>query len=318
MFEVGCAGIVVADTFCGPMESIPPAGQLLAIDEMLSTVGGCAANVASALGRQNVKTGVVGCVGDDHGANIILGELESRGVDFAQVKTTSDYPTSQTVVLVVEGEDRRFIHVFGANRAFSVDQIDRDWVATLKALYIGGLFLMPNFHCEPLADLFSFCRKNGVVTILDVVVPKDTRDFPGLELCLAETDYFMPNDDESAVITGKTDPVEQARCFQELGVGTTIITLGEKGAIALQGSNLWRSGVYGISVVDQSGCGDAFVGGFIAAMLSGADVPQMLTHASAVGASCARAVGCYDGIFTATEAEAFISENQIDLEHQII
>jgi len=318
MFEVGCAGIVVADTFCGPLASIPAAGQLLAVDEMLSTVGGCAANVASALGRQNVKAGVVGCVGDDHGAKIIFGELESRGVDFTQLKMTGDYPTSQTVVLVVEGEDRRFIHVFGANRAFSVDQIDRDWVATLKALYIGGLFLMPSFNCEPLADLFSFCRKRGVVTILDVVVPQDMLEFPGLQLCLAETDYFMPNDDESAVMTGKTDPVQQARCFQKMGVGTTIITLGEKGAIALQGNHLWRSGVYGISAVDQSGCGDAFTGGFIAAMLGGADVPQMLRHASAVGASCARAVGCYEGIFTAAEAEAFVGENQIDLEHQTL
>jgi hypothetical protein len=31
---------------------------------------------------------------------------------------------------------------------------------------------------------------------------------------------------------------------------------------------------------------------------------------------CARAVGCYDGIFT--EAEAFVGENQIDVEHQTI
>ena len=63
MAEVGCAGILVADTFCGPMKRLPREGELLAIDEMPSKAGGCAANVAIDLAKQGVAADVCGCVG---------------------------------------------------------------------------------------------------------------------------------------------------------------------------------------------------------------------------------------------------------------
>ena len=43
---VGCAGILVADTICGPLPEMPAEGSLVAVDDMPVKVGGCAANVA--------------------------------------------------------------------------------------------------------------------------------------------------------------------------------------------------------------------------------------------------------------------------------
>ena len=34
-----------------------------------------------------------------------------------------------------------------------------------------------------------------------------------------------------------------------------------------------------------------------------------------VGSSCSRAIGCYDGVLTATQAEAFIRQNQVEFDH---
>jgi sugar/nucleoside kinase (ribokinase family) len=86
----------------------------------------------------------------------------------------------------------------------------------------------------------------------------------------------------------------------------------------LSGNDLWRVGVCDVEVVDSTGCGDAFDAGLINAALRGADVPQMLTHATALGGSCARAIGCYDGIFTAAEADEFVREHRIELEHTVL
>ena len=131
MVEVGCAGILVADTFCGPMKALPTEGHLLAIDNMVSTVGGCAANVACALGKQQVTSAVCGCVGNDPGAKIVADELLARGVDCSYIQATQEAPTSQTIILIIEGQDRRYIHVFGANERFAVEHVDRHWVAKL-------------------------------------------------------------------------------------------------------------------------------------------------------------------------------------------
>jgi len=43
----------------------------------------------------------------------------AAGVGCERVVAVSEYPTSRTVILLVEGEDRRYVHVFGANRAYT-------------------------------------------------------------------------------------------------------------------------------------------------------------------------------------------------------
>ena len=143
MADVGCAGILVADTFCGPMKRLPREGELLAIDRMPSKAGGCAANVAIDLAKQGVATQVCGCVGADASAEVLLQSLAAAGVGCGQVQRLDSHPTSKTVILLVDGEDRRYIHVFGANAAFDIRRIRREWIDSLKVFYLGGLFAMP-------------------------------------------------------------------------------------------------------------------------------------------------------------------------------
>ena len=316
--SVGCAGIVVADTYCGPMNSIPQEGEVLVIDDILSNVGGCAANVASALAKQNMPAAVAGCVGHDHSARIVLGALEDRGVDCSQIRQVDNYSTSQTMILVVKGQDRRFVHVLGANQDFSVDQIDRQWIAGLRCFYVGGLLLMPNFLCEQLADLLKYCQTQNVLTVLDVVVPQGLQNFAGLEACLPWVDYFLPNDDEASRISGKTDPVDQALYFRSMGARTIVITRGSEGALAVRENELWRVPAFPVDAVDLTGCGDAFAAGLITSILRDRELPQTLAYASILGSSCSRAIGCYDSVLTATQAEAFIRQNQVKFDHTII
>ena len=75
MPEVGCAGILVDDTFCGPMVALPSEGALLALDDMPIKAGGCAANVAIGLAKQGVGVDVAGCVGSDSAADFLLSRL---------------------------------------------------------------------------------------------------------------------------------------------------------------------------------------------------------------------------------------------------
>ncbi|MBN2217842.1 MAG: carbohydrate kinase family protein, partial [Pirellulales bacterium] len=110
MADVGCAGILVADTFCGPIARLPREGELLAIDQMPLKVGGCAANVAIDLAKHGVSTDVCGCVGNDDAADVVLRRLEAAGVGCGQVRRVDSHPTSKTVILLVEGQDRRYLH----------------------------------------------------------------------------------------------------------------------------------------------------------------------------------------------------------------
>lgn len=311
MAEIGCAGILVEDTFCGPMRELPRAGQLLAIDGMPVKAGGCAANVAIDLARQGFAVDVLGCLGPDDAARALQANLEQRGVNCGAVVRTDRFPTSRTVILLVEGEDRRYLHVFGANRAFTVGHIPRDWVAGLKLFYLGGLFVMPGIDLDELRGLLEFARAKGVTTVVDVVIPQSWNEREKLKALLPHIDYFLPNDDEARVITGAADAPGQLRFFHANGARTVIITQGKAGAIAGRDGRYWRCGTYPANVVDPSGSGDAFGAGVITAIRRGKSLPDLLRHGSALGASATRAVGTTDGVFTPAEAEAFIAAHPL-------
>ena len=311
MTEIGCAGIMVEDIICGPMRELPREGRLLALDAMPVKVGGCAANVAIDLARQGFSVEVLGCLGEDDSARTLQAGLERHGVGCQPLVRTDKYPTSRTVILLVEGQDRRYLHVFGANRALTVAHIRRDWVAGLKLFYFGGLFAMPGIDTGELAELLKFCRTKGVTTVVDVVVPQTWRARDELAALLPHIDYFLPNDDEAQLITGLADPLDQLRFFQAAGAHTVIITQGKAGAIAGRDGQDWRCGTYPANVIDPSGSGDAFGAGIIAAIRRGGDLADQLRYGSALGASATRAVGTTDGVFAAEEATAFIAAHPL-------
>jgi sulfofructose kinase len=68
---------------------------------------------------------------------------------------------------------------------------------------------------------------------------------------------------------------------------------------------------FAIALVDSSGAGDAFAGGFITAMLAGLGHTDTLRFASAIGASCCAQLGCTTGIFTREQAETFLMEHPL-------
>ena len=315
MADIGCAGNLVADIFCGPMKELPREGQLLAVDSMTSSAGGCAANVAICLAKQGLNVDIVGCLGNDASADVLLNSLRDQNVDCENIVFAEDYPTSRTVILLLEGQDRRYIHSFGANKAFTVSHINRYWLATLKVFYIGGLFLMPAVKTDELLDLLKFCREKDVVTVVDVAIPEGVSVIEDIKILLPYIDYFLPNNDEARQLTRQAEVAEQALTLMEYGAGTVIITCGSSGTLAAVGKDIWRSGIYEIESVDPSGCGDAFDAGVIIGVLRGWDMPKILSYAGALAASATRAIGTTDSIFTPGELESFTALHQLRVTH---
>jgi len=313
-YSVGCAGILVSDTFCGPMESLPPEGQLLAVDDMPTSAGGCAANVAIDLVKQGIPVSITGCLGEDNSASVVASSLTNSGVNCERLIYIPGLPTSKTIILLVQGEDRRYIHSFGANAAFRVSHIDRDWVKSLKVFYLGGLFIMPAFDPGEFRDLLEFCKQHNVTTVVDVVVPQDAVFDDRLPGLLPYVDFFLPNDDEARLMTGHIDPLSQLKTFLGWGARNVMITRGRHGVLAGSGDQFWEAGVYsGLPMIDPSGSGDAFAAGAITGILHGWDVPRMIRYASALGASANTSLGTTNGVFTAEQAKAFISSHPLEV-----
>lgn len=312
--DVLCAGIMVADHVCTPISHVPAAGELVMADSMLLTIGGCAANAAVDLAKMGVRAAVAGRVGKDMFGRIVLELLAEAGVDVASVRTSTTADTSQTLIVNVAGQDRRFIHTFGANGEFSAADIPADRLTSCKVLYLGGYLLMPHLKQDDLVPLFERARSLGVKTVLDVAIPSPGSYLDRLDKLLPHVDVFLPNNHEGELITGLADPLEQADVFRRAGAKTTVITMGGEGSVLVTGDARLRAGVFDVPFVDGSGGGDAFDAGFIYGLLQGMGAEDCLRVASALGASCVRAIGTTPGVFTRKECEEFLQTNHLRIE----
>lgn len=315
MTDVACAGILVADMFCGPLDALPAPGELLALEAIPAKAGGCAANVAIDLTKQGISVDVIGCLGQDATAHIVTNGLRDAGVTTDHIIHV-DETTSQTVILLVRGEDRRYLHVFGANKALSMRHITRDVLRGLKLFYLGGLYVLPGIDPDELADTLRFCQEQGIITVVDVVLPRNLHNFDDMKHWLPHVDYFVPNDDEAAQITGLRDPRQQALALAALGARNVVITGGEKGVFAYSDGHLWQTEAFRVEAIDTSGSGDAFSAGLITGILRGWDMPRCLRYASALGASATLAIGTTPGVFTTEQAEAFLLSHPLDVREE--
>jgi sugar/nucleoside kinase (ribokinase family) len=312
--EVLCAGIVVADHVCMPISHLPAAGELVMTDRMLLTIGGCAANVAVDLVKMGVRAAVVGRVGGDGFGRIVAELLQEGGVDVSALKVSPNAETSQTLVVNVAGQDRRFIHTFGANGEFRAADIPTDRLRGCRVLYLGGYLLMQNVLQDELIPVFTAARAAGVKTVLDVVTPGPADYLAKLERLLPHVDVFLPNNLEAELITGEKDPLRQAELFHKLGARTAVVTMGADGAVLVQDGLRLRSGVFSVSFIDGTGGGDAFDAGYIYGLMHDLEPADCLRVASALGASCVRAIGTTPGVFTRPECEAFLQEQTLRVE----
>ncbi|MFQ3648936.1 MAG: carbohydrate kinase family protein [Gemmataceae bacterium] len=308
-----CAGIIVADHISSPISHVPAAGELVLAEQMLLTLGGCAANVAVDLVKLGVPARVACCVGDDIFGQVVGGMLREAGVDVSGMTELSGQTTSQTLIVNVRKQDRRFIHTFGANAQFGIEHLPMP-TENEGILYLGGYLILPRMDPMALATRFRAARAAGLKTVLDVVTPGPADYLPALLPLLPEVDVFLPNDHEAKLICGVDDPLAQARFFHERGAATVLITQGERGCVLVQDGLHLRAGAFAMDYVDGTGGGDAFAAGYMAGMLAGLDAEGCLRLASAVGASCVRALGTTAGVFTRAEAEAFIAKHPLPVE----
>lgn len=312
--EVICGGILVADLFVPPLAHLPAAGELVATGDFLIDTGGCAANVATCLARLGVSAGVAGKVGHDLFGDFIVRDLAKKGVEESGISRSAKHGTSKTVILPVKGEDRRYVHTFGANIDFHAGDFNRAAIAKSRIFYLGGFLILPELSQSGLRDAFRLARESGAKTVLDVVVPSNEQvALDVLAEVLPWVDCFLPNDEEALRLTGEHDPHRQAQRFLDAGCKTVVITMGSRGALLMDARQTIEAGAFKVDVVDGSGAGDAFAGGFIVGLLEGWPMERALRFASAIGASACTALGCNAGLFTRPQADAFLQLRELPM-----
>lgn len=274
-------GDVIDDVLVTPHGAVR-AGTDTAAD-IVVTPGGSAANTAAWLGRLGIPVDFHGRVGigdaERHAA-----ELQRHGVR-AFLGEDPDLPTGR-IVVIIDGEERTFLTMGGANRAFGADQLTDAQLAGAASLHLTGHSLLTPERLAQGADLIRRARAAGVAVVVDPSSSGFLEDIgPAAFLeAVRGIDALLPNLDEGRVLTGLADPSAIAQALTD-AASTAVVTLGPEGAmVAMRGSAPVHVPAVSARRVDPTGAGDAFAAAYHASRVRGADPVAAVASAVAVAA----------------------------------
>jgi len=121
-----------------------------------------------------------------------------------------------------------------------------------------------NIHPELQLQVLNQMSKRPKIVALDSMNLWIKESRPKLLEVLRQVDFLLINDSEARMLSGQHDLPEAARTIAKMGPSTLCIKQGEHGALLFQGSRIFAAPAYPLcKVVDPTGAGDAFAGGFM-------------------------------------------------------
>ncbi len=280
------------------------------LERIAMQVGGDAANEALVLARLGHAPALISTVGRDAPGEFVLQTLSASGVDVTRVARKTDLDTSINIVLVGADGERRFI----TSRSSSLRRMRLgDILPALQAPDIDGaqiaclasLFVSPLLSLADTAALFDALKARGLTLCADTTRPKRGETLREAGEALSRLDYFFPNLEEAAALTGARDPDAIADALLGCGVKHVALKLGGRGCLLkIRDERHLIPAVPGVRCVDTTGAGDTFAAAFIAALLEGKPLVACGRFANAAASLCVERVGATSGTWTRADVDA--------------
>lgn len=282
-YDVVCVGLAVGNVVVRPVSEKIFEVDTIQVDEIAMMCGGDALNQSAVLASLGHKVALISKVSDDSSGNMILQELEHKGVDTSYVAMDDRIGTSNCIVLVQENGQRSFCTFKGCLRNFGKCDIDFSVVEKARIVSIGGLFALPAFDQDASIELFKAAHASGTVTVADTKYDAFHIGLAGIKNLLEYTDYFFPSYDEAAYLSGMEKPEDIAAFFADKGARYVGIKLGGQGCYLLTDKFSGIIPAFPGKVVDTTGAGDNFMAGLIHGILKGWEIQDCALYANAAG-----------------------------------
>jgi 2-dehydro-3-deoxygluconokinase len=268
-------------------------------------VGGAESNVAISVSRLGGHATWIGRVGDDELGDLVLTALRGEAVDVRHAVRDVGAPTGLMVKSRRTSTVGRVAYYRRGSAGSRLEPSDLP-VDTLRAagvLHVTGITpaLSPSARAATFAAVEE-ARAAGVPVSLDVnhraALWSADEAGPVLADLAARVDVLFAGDDESGLLGATGEPEAVVKALAALGPAQVVLKLGARGALAAVDGDLLQVPAFPVVVVDSVGAGDAFVGGYLAELLLGADPLTRLRTAAACGAFAVTVPGDWEGLPT--------------------
>lgn len=296
-------GVFVADTAYRAARQ-PKMGETIIGSSFKLGPGGKGSNQAVAAGKLGADVSFLTRLGVDAFADMAKATWREAGVKAAVIDTPDSYTGAAYIFIDEKTGDNAIIVSPGAAMLIT----PADIVAHAELIRGAGVFVTQlEQPIDSAMKALEIARKGRTTTVLN---PAPAAPLP--DAIFALCDYLTPNESEAEEITGvKVDSVDGARKAADMllakGAGAAVITLGERGAL-LHGGGISElvPAVKAGPVVETTGAGDAFNGGFATALSRGMQPLEAVRFACAVAGISVTRPGTAPSMPTLAEVEALL------------
>ena len=303
--SVAILGVFVADAAYRAARQ-PTMGETILGSSFALGPGGKGSNQAVAAARCNAEVSFISRLGQDAFAQMALDMYTAEGIDARIEQTPDSYTGSAYIFIDDKTGDNAIIVCPGAAGTISPEYIDGMAHVIERADVFVTQLEQPLDAAE---HALALARKAGVITILNTA-PAESIDDGVFKLC----DYVTPNETEVEAYTGvKVVSIDDAKKAGDVllgkGVGTALITLGEQGALLHNAEqSVHIPAVIAGDVVETTGAGDAFNGGFAAALAQKQSPVDAAHFASAVAGLSVTRAGTAPSMPTRAQVETLMAK----------
>ncbi|WEK61557.1 MAG: sugar kinase [Candidatus Microbacterium colombiense] len=276
-------------------------------------VGGAESNVAIGLARLGAAVSWLGRVGDDSLGERVRREIRGEGVVVHAIVDDG----APTGLMVKERPSAASTAVMyyragSAGSRVAAHDLPEGWVERASLLHVTGI--TPLLSATARAAVLSAvdrARAAGVTVSFDInyrsALATPAAAGPVLREIAERADIVFGGDDEFAILYPETSPADAAALLRDAGCATTVVKQGPDGATVYASGVVTASPGFVIDPIDTVGAGDAFVAGYLSALLEGFDVASTLRRANATGAMACLTPGDWEAAPTRRDLERFLA-----------
>jgi ribokinase len=256
------------------IDSFPRKGEEVVVTQITHVPGGKAGNVAVAAARLlgPNQAAIFGGLGKDSIASEQVRVFEQEGVVVSGLKSSPHVESGQAYVVIDEGGENIIHTYFGANATFTPEDLDDPTRKKLISEATVITIMDPPF--ETALRLAVEAKRVKKIVAWDPGV-KSQLGADRVRGLVENVDYVVANESEVENLTWTSDPDKGANMLMALNRQMKVVTkLGVKGSLMHDGKERLVSQPFnlesrGMKVVNTVGCGDAFLGAFVAAISEG-------------------------------------------------
>jgi sugar/nucleoside kinase (ribokinase family) len=285
-------GNMVQDVLVRAVEEPIAWGASTIVDAIAEHMGGNGANTSYTLGKLGVPVALMSLAGRDAAADSLIARLQSVDVDTAMVKRTAAQ-TSAVVALVAPDGRRALLYQLGA----SAESFDKPLQLPGSAthFHLAAVYRMRDLRSAA-PEFMRAAKQAGLITSVDTQWDHEGEWLPVLAPTLPYADLLFVNEDEGRELTGLTEASAIALALRDLGAREVVVKLGAKGCFASTVEGDFHSPARSVKVVDTTGAGDCFVGGYLAGRYQGKSHCEAARLANHMGSLSVGRLGATEGL----------------------